>query len=461
MKITIAILIIGLFFPALVAAQEAQEELYINATAAILIERTTGRIIYERNANRLIYPASMIKVLTAIIALDHIRLDDIIIVGDEINYVPFGSSVVGHVEGEHISGHNLIRALLIPSGNDTSNVTAAHVSYLVTGSRLPFEEAEAVFIGLMNERARGLGATRSNFTNAHGFHDENMQTTVSDLAIIANYAMDNPTIRNVAAELAYTGYTVSAPEEGMQTREVTWNSTNRMLVGQFFHPDIIGLKTGFTTPAGRCFIGVAQRDGIELISVIAGSEDPYRWHSTADLVNHGFDNYFMHTIQQGGSIIDDINIYNPRWGDADLARAYVQDTFIHFLNHSEVDSLERRIVYNEDLTVLDEYGEIMAFVAPLYAGTIIGSVIHTINGTEIFRDDIIITEDILAWSFGYSFLFVITFLRENPLSIFGLSFLLGLIFLGIIIFKITSFVVKILNRRKRGTSFHRPRYKYK
>ena len=459
--------IVTAFFPKNIFANPDFYDM--TGTSIMLVERNTGRILYERNADMLIYPASMIKVLTAIVMLDHLELDEIFVVGTEIQYVPFGSSVVGHVWGEHITGLNLLRGLMLPSGNDTANVVAAQVANRVSGLNLPFQQAEAIFTDLMNERARQIGLTSSNFTNAHGFHDPLMQVTARDLIALADYAIGVPAIRQVAGEINHTGHTVpeNHPDfENILTRQVNWNNTNRMLVGIFHHPHVTGLKTGFHTPAGHTFLGTAEHNGIELISVIGGSYNETRFVDTARLFDYAFENYDFHLIHVGLNLIDEIEIHNPRWGDANYRPVFGTTNFVYFLNFEERNAVEQEIIFFDEFMYRSYYNgynynedQPVRFVAPLYAGNIIGRVVYTLDGQELFFDHIVVTEDIIAWSYIESFWFVVNYLRENPFSILGLSVILGLIFLSIITGWLIGVIRRIYSKHNRVRRIQRTKFK--
>ncbi|MCL1924832.1 MAG: D-alanyl-D-alanine carboxypeptidase [Defluviitaleaceae bacterium] len=424
----------------------------LTGTGIILMERSTGRVIYEQNSNMLIYPASMIKVLTTIVALEHMDMNEIVVVGEEINHVPFGSSTAGHFIGEHITGRNLIYGLLLPSGNDTSNVVAAHVAYLVTGnSDMHFEEAEAIFINLMNEKARSIGAESSYFTNAHGFHDPRMRVTASDLALIANYAMNNAIIREVASTISIE--TQSAYGVTGATRDLNWFNTNRLLTGEFYYPYAIGLKTGFHTPAGHSFIGVASKDGLEFITVIGGSTANQRWIDTTYLFEYAFANYSIETIHIGNNAVSEFPIKNRRWGDNSYINTYGTTNFSSLFSLEELARIERELVLFEDPFYIDSDGH-RFLVAPLYAGNMLGEIIYRLDGEVIFTDNIVTRTDIYAWSYISSIQYMINYVIENPISIISLSAYLGIIFFLMILIRVISFIVKLVKRRKKRKKYN-------
>ena len=427
----------------------------LTGTGIILMERSTRRVIYERNSTMLIYPASMVKVLTALVALEYIDMEEIIVVGDSINNTPAGSSVAGHFIGEHITGRNLIYGLLLPSGNDTANIVAAHVAYRVTGnSDLHFGDAEVIFADLMNEKARNIGAISSNFTNAHGFHDPRMRVTALDLANIANYAMDNQIIREVVSTIALREMPGAQTLDG-PTRELNWDSTNRLLVGEFYYPYAIGIKTGFHTPAGHCFIGAAYRNGLEFITVIGGSTATERWIDTIYLFEYAFENYSIETIHIGNNLISEISIKNPRWGDEAYTSTFGTQDFSSLFSTDELSRIEREIIFHEEPFYTDEEGY-QFLVAPVYAGQIVGRIVYTLDGEEIFIDDIVNRDYIYEWSYFSSIQYMINYVLENPLSILSLSAYLGIIFFIIIFTRTTAFIIRLVKRtRKRRRKYDR------
>lgn len=420
----------------------------VTGTASILMERSTGRVIYAQNPELTIYPASMTKVLTALVALEYIDIDEIITVGSEIDYVSPGSSRAGHIRGEHVTGLNLIRGLIMPSGNDTANVVVANVASKVTdNTNLTFLEAEEIFADLMNKKAIELGAVNSNFTNAHGLHDPNLYTTVSDIAIIANAAMDNEIIRMVASEVVFVGNSAgSNASSNMLTAEYNWHTHNRLLAGQYYNPNVTGLKTGFTDQAGHSLVGTAERDDVELISVISGSVNPDRWIDTTALFQYGFNNYILETLQNTTEPLEEINIYNPRLGEETSIEVFSYSEFIFYLTRDEMENVTKEITYDQEkIMVLED--ESIALIAPISEGESIGEIVLKLNGDVIFNGDIVLKEDINERTLLSSAHYIFTFLRENAFSIYGLSFLLFCIFMGVVIHKIILIKRKFFRRR--------------
>lgn len=450
-KLFVSSLLIMLLLCQTVFGATGIEELdELTGTAIILIERSTGRVLYERNADQQVYPASMIKMMTATILLEHMDTNDIIIVGREVNEVPFGSSVAGHSVGDYITVRNVVRGLMLPSGNDTANVVAANVARVVSGrDDLSFSEAEEIFVGLMNEKAKELGMNSTHFTNAHGFHDPEMFTTVRDLVKIAKYATEIETIKETVAEIEFVGTGVDIPD--VQTQDIRWRNSNRLLEGEFFNPDVTGLKTGYHTPAGWCLAATGTRNGIEVVSVIADSLSVERWGDTTTMFNYVFDNFTIETIHTGSEMISEIGIANPRWGDDELIETTGTKDFSYLFSYDELARIDKWIVWDNEL--MEEVEGEMLFTAPFVKGDILGEVRYVLDGEVIFSDYIVITQDVEEWSYGASLVFVVNYLRANPLSIYGLSFILGLIFLSIAVYKLVYFIIYFSNRKTKQRAY--------
>lgn len=223
----------------------------VNAASALIMDAKSGRILWSKDADTQRYPASTTKILTALLLLENCSLDDRVTAPFDIDKVT-GSSL--HLKPyEQMSVNDLLFGLMMRSANDGCEAVAKHISGSVEG-----------FADLMNERAVALGATHSHFKNPHGLHDEDHYTTARDLAIIAREAMKNEKFREVAAQQKYT-VTRSINQED---RYIT--NRNKLLD---LDDTVTGIKTGWTVPAGKCFVGSIERNGVSLITVVLKSED--------------------------------------------------------------------------------------------------------------------------------------------------------------------------------------------
>ena len=260
---------------------ELLDESMLYAHSAILIEASTGEVLFEKNADEIMYPASTTKILTAYIALQMADLEnDIVTISQNaIDLVPPTYATIPVSAGEEIPIYDLIAATMVRSGNEGANALAEHLSGDINS-----------FADLMNQTASMLGCSSdTHFMNPSGAHDPSHFTTVRDMAIIAQAAMKNEEFRKIVKSNTY---------EMPATDGVNGGRPKRTLVGgtqiinpeseSYYYPDCIGVKTGFTNPAGYCFVGAARRGGIELISVVFYSSRRGRWTDTKKLLEYGF-----------------------------------------------------------------------------------------------------------------------------------------------------------------------------
>lgn len=201
----------------------------------ILYDVTHDAILYSKNSAERAYPASVTKLLTAAVASEYCQLDTPFTVGDEQDFVQEGSSLAYLQRGQRLTFEGLLDAMLLPSGNDAAYTMACGVGRIVANDpTLPAADAVALFVELMNEKARELGCRDSHFANPDGFHHDDHYTTAYDMARIAVACME---IEPVAKSCSKTvGRAVFLSGE-----DVTWYSTNKLL-GSYRYAT--GLKTG-------------------------------------------------------------------------------------------------------------------------------------------------------------------------------------------------------------------------
>ncbi len=271
------------------AAPAAAETLTPNAQAAVLLDGLSGQILYDHNGSAPNYPASTTKLLTALVAVEHGDLNQIITISDRAVDQPPDSSSCYLERGEQHSLEHLLYGLLIASGNDC----AAAIAEGVTGGH------PETFIDWMNETARRLGATRSHFTNPHGLHDPEHYTTASDLAIIARAALANPTVRNIAGTKEFFW-------PGKSEQLGIYYNHNRML---WTYDGTIGGKTGFTEQAGLTLVSAAKRGDRLLIGVIMGERfKAEQYREMAALLDYGFERFEQVPVVEPGERMGNIPV---------------------------------------------------------------------------------------------------------------------------------------------------------
>ncbi len=246
----------------------------LSAAAAILVDAESGEILYAQAARERRAPASLTKVMTAVVVLERARLAEQVVVSRRAPEA--GGHAMGLRPGQRLSVRDLLAALMIRSANDAAVALAEHV-----GRSVP------AFAALMNAKARALGMTDTHFENPHGLDAPDHHSTAYDLAILTRYAFQSP----IFADLVRTRQaviTVKAPGIGKRqgrpvVRQRVLRSHNRLL-DAFEGAD--GVKTGFTSEAGRCLVASARRGDRRLIAVLLN--DPRRWDDAALLLEYGF-----------------------------------------------------------------------------------------------------------------------------------------------------------------------------
>jgi D-alanyl-D-alanine carboxypeptidase len=246
--------LIALFAFALPAAAQEPAPPPPTAMAAGTLIDDQGKILWASNDETPRAPASLTKVLTALVVLERGSLDDTAVITPDARSV--GGSSIYAEEGWTFSVRDLLWAMLMQSGNDAA-IALAH--------RLSPNQTVEGFVNLMNEKARALGARNSNFRNPHGLDEPDHYSTARDLAIIAMEALKNPVFAEMAAS---------------QTHEITWaDGTPHLLTNHnkllWTYQGTVGIKTGFTRDAGHSLASAVHRDGRTLIAVVLGSPDHY------------------------------------------------------------------------------------------------------------------------------------------------------------------------------------------
>lgn len=279
--------------PAQVFADDATGPYVVDAKAAMLIDLDSERVLFSQDADEKIYPASLTKIMTCMLALENADEDQIVTVSSQaVEDLGEDSSSAGLLAGEQISLRELLYCVMISSANEACNVVAETVSGSVSA-----------FVDLMNQRARELGCTGTHFVNPHGLHDDNHYTTARDLSKITLAALkleDFVTICT-AAEHTVPATNLSAERELHSTNYLISTYNTEI----YYYAKAKGIKTGFTTPAGRCLISMASSGGLNFLSIVCGAatvqQSDGSWlmksfTETKNLFEYGFSHYREFTL---------------------------------------------------------------------------------------------------------------------------------------------------------------------
>lgn len=250
----------------------------IEAEAAVVMDAQTGAFLYGKNMTAKEYPASITKIMTALVAIENCNLDKKLKCSREAVYsIESGSSHCGLQPGEKLTLRQALYALMLESANDAANSIAEKVGGSIDN-----------FVEMMNAKAKELGCVNTNFTNTHGLHNKKHYTCAYDMALIAKAAFSNPVFAEIASTVNY-----SIPETNKVKEVRYFLNHHRMLSSEELkYEGCIGGKTGFTSDALNTLVTVAKRDDMELICVILrvnGAEKSYS--ETASLLDYGYGNF--------------------------------------------------------------------------------------------------------------------------------------------------------------------------
>lgn len=228
------------------------EKPQFTSSAVVSYDLTTNRLLFEKNSNKRLPMASLTKIMTAIVALENMNIDDEVVVKREAATV--GENAMGLTEGEKVKVEDLLYGLILPSGNDAAEA-------LAYGSKFDRE----TFIYQMNKKAEDLGLSNTRFTNPSGLEgDGNQYSTAYDLLIMTEYALRNPTFAEVVATYEYY-----IPYSSKHKEFMLYNDTNLLTT----YPGVKGVKTGFTNEAGMCLVTYLEYKGHRIIAVLLNSQN--------------------------------------------------------------------------------------------------------------------------------------------------------------------------------------------
>lgn len=408
------------------------EDMHVDAKAALLVDLDSDFILYEQNAYERVYPASITKVMTALLVLEAVdegklSLDQIITAGPTTWQGLDETSSNQKIQvGEQLSVEDLLYCLMVASANEAANVLAVAVSGSIEA-----------FVERMNERASELGCTGTRFTNPDGMPSLDHYTTCYDLYLIAKEAMSNETFCSIVA----TTECYIEPTNMTETQRHFFN-TNGLLSNKkyegYMYPYATGIKTGSTSDAGYCLLSSAEREGRRLICVMMGCENPtdsagtvqrLQFSESSRLLDWGFKNYSVHTILDSTDPVAEVPVTLS--SECDYISVVVDGTLEAFLPNDVVAS------DFEWTTDLPESVE-----APIQAGDKIGTLTLTLEGEEYGTVDLVAVNDVERSQVLVVQRALLNVLHHWP------YILLGLIGLALLIFILLRVVATVRRRRR-------------
>ena len=273
----------------------------ISTPSAIVIEINSGAVLYEKNSDEVNYPASITKVLTTLLALEHCDLEEVVTFSDDaINYNQGDTSHIARDYGEQMTMKECLYAVMLESANECAYAVAEHVGQKLGGDY-------QTFIDLMNTRAKELGCTNTHFTNANGLPDENHWTSAHDMALISAEAYKNENFRIIVGTRSYR-----IPPTNKHDEITPLNNHHAMISNyktrEHLYEYCTGGKTGYTNAAGATLVSYAEKDGLALVCVVMHTNSGVYYKDTRNMFEHCFQNFQKVSIGDNGTAGENDNI---------------------------------------------------------------------------------------------------------------------------------------------------------
>lgn len=390
----------------------------------IFMDMNTGRVMYEKNADEKINPASTVKIMTAILALEKCNLEEKCEASaTALDAVPDGVTVMDIKPGESLSVRQLLYGAMLASAADATNVLAEAVSGNI-----------ADFVKLMNDKAAELGMTATNFSNTHGEHDDRMYTTVRDMATLTRYAMENQDFREIVKT---DQYTIQPTDKYKEVRNLvnTNYMVSRVQRADYYYSKAIGVKSGYTSAAKSCLVEVAKDKDMELLALTFGSDTvdgkAQGYIDCKNFFETTFANYKTRVIESKGALVGQIPVKNARRAGQVLLEAE-KNLYYLYPNGEEPGEITRELRVPEFVK------------APLKKGDVIGECEYFCDGKSAGTINLVADKE-------YKF-DVISYIGDG-----FINFVTSPWFIGLLILAAAAVIFIFYKRRKRRIELERRR----
>lgn len=252
----------------------------VYAETAIVMDASTGTVLYNKKAEKKMYPASITKIMTALLTIENCEMDEKVVFSEyAVNSLQYDDANAACQIGEEMTVKECLYALMLTSANEVATALGEHIA----GS-------EKEFAKMMNERAKKAGAKNTNFVNANGLHDPNHYVTAYDMAMITRAASQYSVFNDIVNSTAFT-----IKKNNKRTEAFTSYQRHKMVwpTSGLYYDGIIGGKTGYTDQSGTTLVTYAKRDGMMLICVVLKSNGTNVYSDTSSLLDFGFNNFSL------------------------------------------------------------------------------------------------------------------------------------------------------------------------
>ena len=366
---------------------ETIKEPDVNSRACVVIDRKTNSVLFGKNENTKKKMASTTKIMTATIIIEKCNLTDTIEISKKA--AGTGGSRLGLKTGDKITVLDLLYGLMLRSGNDAAVALAEYAGGDING-----------FAELMNAKALELGLTNTHFETPHGLDSNEHYTTAYELALLSNYALNNPTFAKIVGTKNYTITINGSPKALSNTNELLGNMEG-----------VYGIKTGFTNGANRCLVTACKRNNIDIICVVLGADTKkFRTIDSIKLINYVFNNFVVYDLESF------VNKNFEDWKKDNLNTFIInkglsQDVLLNIENlYISKVPIRKDLINSFEMKVeCQKY-----FKAPVKGNSSIGNIVISTSGKEIAKCNISIMNNIDKKNSSYYFIYLL----KNISSIF-------------------------------------------
>lgn len=357
------------------STDSTSSELTLTAESAILMDATTGKILYEKNSRTKQYPASITKLMTILLALEHGSLEDEITFShDAVFSIEPGSAHTAIQEGEILTLEQVLYGIMLRSANECANAAAEYVD----GSMEKFAEH-------MTARAKELGCENTNFVNANGLFDENHYTTAYDMALIAQELLKNETYRSMMSNTYYL-----IPPTNKQPEERPLHGQHQMLNENslYYYEPAEGGKTGYTVEAQNTLVTYAKQGDTELIAVVLKCNGAQHYVDTKTLFEYGFANYQTVKAFSAADLTQNVAItetYKDKTTTLDTITVVpASDVYVTIPKNATIENITKAVDCPESASV------------PVAVGDKLGTVVLSLNGEALATVDLTAQKEVKA-----------------------------------------------------------------
>lgn len=352
------------FTPVITANAYEPSGVEITANAAMLVSMDTDEVLYEKNADQKVYPASITKIMTALLILESERYNPeakIAMTEEALDLISgTGSSVSLLRVGEEITQLDLVYMVLMSSYGDCALLAAIH-----------YGDSVENFVAKMNARATELGLTGTRYENPVGLHHEENYTTARDTYVLTKFALQNPTFKEVCESARHTVKTSMSGERVLSTTNFLQDNTTN-----YYYTYAKGVKTGYTDEAGRCLVSTASYNGYNYMCLVFGCPPNAKNHFTesANLYRWAFNNFEFKKVADIANPVTEIGVDLSL--DTDFVSLYVEESFVSVLPKDADDSTitiqPHPIAERVDAPI--KKGQVLGTADIIYAEQVIGTV---------------------------------------------------------------------------------------